>query len=251
MNILEAIDARKSRRVFLPDPIPADISERLMELMADYNREEGLSLRFIEDGGAAFEGLSRSYGMFSGVRTLMVLAGKTDDPNRREKVGYFGERLVLEATAWGLGTCWVAGSFDRNHPALGVPEGDELECVIPVGFVPEGKAVRERIIHRLTHGFGKGGNDADGTLKAFVEADSPLPDAARAGIEAALKAPSAKNGKPLRFSWRDGTLTAAIPDTYWMQWVDLGIAKLHFELAAGGRFPWGNGAAWVPGDAGR
>ena len=104
MNILDAIAIRKSRRAYLSDPIPPSILERLMELMAEFNREQGLSFRFIEDGSAAFASLARSYGMFSGVKALMVLAGKKDDPNRREKCGYFGERLVLEATAYGLGT---------------------------------------------------------------------------------------------------------------------------------------------------
>lgn len=280
MNILEAIDARRSRRAYVSDPIPPSILERLMELMAEFNRDHGLAFRFIEDGGSAFARLSRSYGMFSGVKALMVLAGKEEDPNRAEKCGYFGERLVLEATAYGLGTCWVGGTFDRRNPALGVPEGDTLECVIPVGLVPAEPALRERILHRLTHGFsdaktgrpkgtargkdtGKaietstgaapagddGENAASSTLQGvdkFVTADDALPDGVRSGIEAALKAPSAMNGKPVRFTWRNGKLTASIPDTYRMQWIDLGIAKYHFVLAAGGTFPWGNGAAWNP-----
>lgn len=264
MNILEAIDVRKSRRVYLKDPIPAPVSERLMELMAEFNREEDLSFRFIEDGSAAFAGLSRSYGMFSGVRALMVLAGKKEDPDRREKCGYYGERLVLEATAYGLGTCWVAGTFDRSHPDLGVPEGFELECVIPVGLAPTGKAMRERIIHRLTHGFTGDSRSDNGAGKdegipvradeavfgvqefgKYLEADEEVPERVKAGISAGLKAPSAKNGRPVRYAWREGKLTASIPDTYRMQWVDLGIAKFHFVLAAGGRFPWGNGAAWI------
>ncbi len=250
----------------MSDPIPPSILERLMELMAEFNREQGLSFRFIEDGSAAFASLARSYGMFSGVKALMVLAGKKDDPNRREKCGYFGERLVLEATAYGLGTCWVGGTFDKRHPDLGVPEEDEAECVIPVGFVPEKPAFRERVIHRLTHGLtadtraGTGeGREESGTfggnggadVGASIEADDALPDTVRAGIEAALKAPSAKNAKPVRFSWKGGKLTASIPDAYRLQWVDLGIAKFHFVLAAGGRFPWGNGAAWESGETER
>ncbi len=269
MNILDAIAIRKSRRSYLSDPIPPSILERLMELMAEFNREQGLSFRFIEDGSAAFASLARSYGMFSGVKALMVLAGKKDDPDRREKCGYFGERLVLEATAYGLGTCWVGGTFDKKHPDLGVPGEDEAECVVPIGFVPDKPAFRERLIHRLTHGLtadtragtgnGGPGKEARSGIHAeagspggregtdwglSVEADGRLPDRIRAGIEAALKAPSAKNAKPVRFSWKGGKLTARIPDTYALQWVDLGIAKFHFVLAAGGKFPWGNGAAW-------
>lgn len=239
MNIKDAMKARVSRRAFLGEPVDADVAERLLELMLEINREEGLNFRFIENGGAAFEGLSRSYGMFSGVRSVMVLSGRPDDPERKEKVGYFGERLVLEATAYGLGTCWVAGTFDRHSPALGVPEGDELECVIPVGKARGEASLRERIIHRMTQG-------RELLPEDIVDSDGELPQRVREGLEAVLSAPSAKNGRPVRFTWRQGRLSAAIPDTYHMQWVDLGIAKFHFELAAGGRFERGNGGVWDP-----
>jgi len=246
MNVLDAIEARVSRRVFLPTPIEPDKAERLMEMMVEINRERGLTFRYIENGGAAFEGLSRSYGMFRGVRAVLALAGKPDDPDLLEKCGYYGERIVLEATALGLGTCWVAGTFDRTHPELGVPDGDELACVIPVGYVPESKALRERIIHGLTHRKAADAGDEGFEVDGLGEAPAELRDAIRAGVKAVTKAPSAKNGKPIAIEWREGALRLTVPDTYRMQWVDLGIAKYHFELAAGGSFPRGNGAAWEP-----
>lgn len=31
----------------------------------------------------------------------------------KEKVGYYGEQLILKVTELGLGSCWVGGTFDR------------------------------------------------------------------------------------------------------------------------------------------
>lgn len=52
--------------------------------------------------------------MFSGVNSYFAMAGRRADLCLREKVGYWGEKLVLEATRLGLGTCWVGGTFDRR-----------------------------------------------------------------------------------------------------------------------------------------
>jgi len=42
------------------------------------------------------------------------MIGNKDDPNSQEKLGYYGELIVLQATEMRLGTCWVGGTFDRE-----------------------------------------------------------------------------------------------------------------------------------------
>lgn len=61
-------------------------------------------------------------------------------------------------------------------------------------------------------------------------------------MRAVRRAPSALNRQPVRFVWRDGAVSASVPD-YASQAVDLGIAKLHFEIGAGG-------GSWKPGSGG-
>lgn len=47
--------------------------------------------------------------------------------------GAIGEAFVLEATALGLGTCWVGGSYRREAVAGHIPAGAALLCLIAVG----------------------------------------------------------------------------------------------------------------------
>jgi hypothetical protein len=59
-------------------------------------------------------------------------------------------------------------------------------------------------------------------------------------------APTAMNSQKTRFRYIDGTLYAEIPPEK-LNMVDLGITKLHFELAAGGKFELGSPGAFSKG----
>lgn len=52
----------------------------------------------MEDGSSAFRKLRKSYGLFTNVRSLILMKGKKDDKDLKKKIGYYGEDL-------GLGTC--------------------------------------------------------------------------------------------------------------------------------------------------
>jgi len=55
------------------------------------------------------------------------------------------EHLVLEATARGLGTCWVAWfTQDEVRPVLGVPDDAFVLAVVAVGYPDEAPALRPR-----------------------------------------------------------------------------------------------------------
>ena len=59
-------------------------------------------------------------------------------------------------------------------------------------------------------------------------------------MEAASKAPSAMNKMPTRFIYSRGEVSAYVQD-YSLNAIDLGIAKLHFEIGAGqGKWQFGN-----------
>ena len=47
-------------------------------------------------------------------RTTIAMIGRDDLPDRMEKVGRFGEKIILEATAMGLSTCWAGTSYDKK-----------------------------------------------------------------------------------------------------------------------------------------
>lgn len=238
MTKLEAMDERKSRRLYLEKPLETSIISKLQRLIETYNSTSNLSIRFVEDGSSAFSSYKKTYGLFSGVRSLIVLVGQKDDPNLKEKVGYFGELLVLDATQLGLGTCWVGGTFDSKSSIYQLSDKESLVCVIPVGYV-ENLSFKEKMIHQMVAGKSK-------SIEQLLKSDSKLPENLLEGIKAAQKAPSAANRQPVRFEYKDGIFSAFTDDDAKFNLVDLGIVKAHFEIATGGRFEFGNPANYVP-----
>lgn len=236
MDEINAIKIRISRRQFDGQSLSKELMSHLNEKIVAYNHESGLSIQLIEDAGRAFNGLRKSYGLFSGVKSLIVLKGATSDIYLKEKCGYFGERLVLEATRLGLGTCWVAGTFDKTEPIFKCDESESLICIIPIGISPSEATTKEKIIRSLSHRKSK-------PFERFINNRdlTELPDWMSAGIKSIMLAPSAVNSQPVYLELREGTLSIHTPDKKATDLVDLGIAKLHFELAAGGSFPRGNG----------
>ena len=145
IDYVSAIHQRISRRSYLPAPIEEEKLAVLKQEIEKANQESGLSITFLEDGSEAFEGV-KSYGMFSGVRSLIVLKGFEETEHLREKAGYYGERLVLAATALGLGTCWV-GYFPENpvRNLLGIPREVKVVAITPLGVPDEAPSARPRV----------------------------------------------------------------------------------------------------------
>lgn len=241
MNITQAIDIRKSRRVYTESPVSPRQIAFLKSRIDEYNQKSGLSILFLENGSFAFSGLRKSYGMFNGVRSLFVMKGPKEDPHLKEKIGYFGELLILEATVLGLGTCWVGGTFDAS--GIRRQETEELVCVITVGNVPAAQTRKERLIYRAVHRKTKAVREM---CQIQGKPGDSLPDWLKIAMKAVRKAPSTKNSQKVMILEKNGILQAYVPDTYKFDRVDLGIAKLHFELAAGGHFELGNGGIYHP-----
>ena len=248
MALLEEIEERRSRRKYLPVPLDPDVVERLREAIGEYNRIEGVDMRLVLNDGSAFAGLRKSYGMFSGVQDYIGLidqAADTQGPSEpslsvnAEKMGYYGELVVLHAVGWGLGTCWVGGTFDRTSCPFDLADGETVACCITLGKVPEEMTTKERLLRGLVRRKTKAAEEM------FV-ADAPVPAWFMEGMGAVQKAPSATNRQPVTFEYRKGKVTAAIlgpVDT--LSPFDLGIAKLHFQVGAGGgTWGFGNGAAF-------
>ncbi|OJU12084.1 MAG: hypothetical protein BGN88_02610 [Clostridiales bacterium 43-6] len=235
-DYLKAIESRKSRRSYTKEPIDPEKVWFLKQCMEEINGESGLSIRWLEDGGAAFS-MTKSYGMFKNVRSVMVLQGQRKASDLRERAGYYGERLVLEAARLGLGTCWVAGTYDKSSALLPVIDGEEIVCLISVGNVPPEQTLKEKVIYRSVHRSSLKPED-------FYIADGPVPDWFMNGIKAVQKAPSAINSQKVRFQYKNQTATVTIPETRPTDLIDLGIAKLHFTIGAEGNFPFGNGAVF-------
>lgn len=229
-----AIENRVSRRKFEKEPITDREKEKIISLIDQLNEASGLTMTFLEDGSGAFQKLRKSYGMFTNIRSLILMKGKKNDKDLKEKVGYYGEDLVLSITDLGLGTCWVGGTFDKDE--LTVKDSEELACVVVVGKVAA-PSLKEKMMRSATHRKVK-------SMEERIISDQPLPQWVQNGMEAVLLAPSAKNTQKAKFKYENNILSAQIADDYALDLIDLGIAKKHFDLEAGGTFELGNGGVF-------
>lgn len=239
MTLQDAVNKRCSRRKYINMPIDYFIVNQLKALIDEYSEQAGVDIRLVLNNSDAFNGLRKSYGMFSGVSNYWGLIENPKDEHCKEKLGYYGELLALHATALGLGTCWVGGTFDRTSCPFELSNGERIACVIAVGNVPQEKSIKERLVYSVSH------RKTKSTHELFTS-DEPVPDWFMSGMQSVQKAPSAVNRQPVMFSFHEGRVTAFVKDieTHRMA-LDLGIAKLHFELGAGvGKWDWGNGAGF-------
>ena len=238
MTLLQAIDHRRSRRKYLPAPIAAQTKEALLALAAEYSEKSGGRIELVFDDPAAFDSLRKTYGMLTGVHSYAGLIVNPGDKLAVERLGYYGELLMLHAVAMNLGTCWVGGSFDRACCPFKLIDGEEIVCTISLGVTKEKNSLRESLIYGVTHRKTK-------TAEQMMSADAPVPDWFMAGMEAVQKAPSAVNRQPVLFSFKNGVVSASVENPGTATLLDFGIAKLHFELGAGGgTWDWGNGGTF-------
>ena len=216
MDQLEAIRQRHSVRRYQNVPLKAEDKAALQAALDELNAESGLHMQLVTDEPKAFDGTMAHYGHFSGVTNYIAVVGKKG-PRLEEDAGYYGEKAVLAAQALGLNTCWVALTFKKVPSAYRVEKGEKLEIVISVGYgATQGNPHPSKTPEEICDGY------ADG------------PDWYRAGVDAALLAPTAMNQQKFRISLAGDTMQMK-PGRGFYTKMDLGIAMLHFEIGAGKR----------------
>lgn len=217
MELLEAIRRRHSVRRYSDQPIEAEKVAVLREAIDRYNAESGLNIQLVLEEPKAFSGFLVTYGTFSGVRNYFVMAAPKGK-EWEEKVGYYGEKVVLLAQTLGLNTCWVGLTYKKIPGAFQLREGDIVHCEISLGYGTD-----QGVQHPLK------------PMEKFFEADGEVPAWFKAGMEAALLAPTAINQQKFKFILREGNKVEARPLFSMAGYtvIDLGIAKCHFEIGAG------------------
>ena len=111
--------------------------------------------------------------------------------------GFLGDAFVLEASALGLGTCWVSGTYRRKQIRLPMQENETVLAVIAVG-VPEKPLQAPKNRRR---------KPLDKLMNA-VPADGMMLDAAKL----VQIAPSAMNMQPWRMEALPGAFALTISD---------------------------------------
>ena len=145
-SMSEIILHRKSQRSFTGEELKEELIQKIQDEIIEINAESALEIEFVEDGSRAFSHFGKSYGLFKNVRSLLLLKGNPGQAHFREKIGYYGEKLLLFAESLGLATCWVGGTFDRE--SFSYPEEDHVQAVILLGY-PAESGWKGKILHSL------------------------------------------------------------------------------------------------------
>ena len=177
-----------------------------------------------------------SYGKVAGTPLAAAFVGRAqadgDVPAEvQEAVGYVGEGLVLEATRLGLGTCWIAASFDKKAAGrlADLGPGEVVVAVTPLGYAVERQSGGERVLRTLVKASARLSVEkiAPGIL------DGGWPAWAVEAVQATRIAPSGANRQPWRFRMDGETLVMGrAQKLYWTAPIDFGIARLHVEVGA-------------------
>ena len=130
----EAMYKRHSRRSYLREKLRDEDAAFLKERIHMYNQKHGLHMKLVCGHPEIFKGFRNSYGMFHNVENFIMMMGNSRDVYMQEKLGYFGERLIMEAVERNMGTCWVGGTFAKDALKPYVKEDEKLYCVIAIGY---------------------------------------------------------------------------------------------------------------------
>ena len=221
MTLQEAIEARHSVRAYKEQPLTEDVVKVLEDEIVKLNNEGRLHIQLICNEPKAFQGTMAKYGKFRNANNYLVMAGKKAE-DLDERIGYYGEHLVLLAQTLGLNTCWVGLSYSKVPGTYVLDEGEKIACYIAIGY-----------------GETQGSGHKIKTVEQVSNASDITPSWFKKGVEAALLAPTAVNQQKFSFEYvgmsnnrhqvRANKGFSMIGYTQ----MDLGIAKYHFEIGAG------------------
>ena len=217
MTIQEAIQTRHSVRQYIDKALTEDAVAALRAKIDEVNAKSGLHIQLILNEPKSFQCAMAKYGHFSGVNNYLVMAGKKSD-DLDEKVGYYGEQLVLLAQMLGLNTCWVGVSYSKIPNTYVLGEGEKIVCYISLGYgANQGNSHKTKSVKEVS-------NASDATPKWFLD-----------GVNAALLAPTAVNQQKFFFEYLAGDKVSAKRSVSLVGYtrIDLGIVKYHFEVGAG------------------
>ena len=254
-QLIDAINIRTAVRAFDNEPIDDDMARQLTMTLDPINLLADLHIQLVRDQPGVFAEANAS-GHLANAANYLAIVGPKNDDEAKERAGFYAERVVLTATLRGLGTLWVAGSWDRDQAArhCRVSDAQELYLGVVIGYPANHLAYQAKSYAQLTEE--QRTHRTSKTFEQFTptmsdEERQSAPDWFKAGVEAAMKAPSAMNRQPITFTYNaaDDTAAAHIDptagDEHWAL-NDLGIAKLHFQIGAGqGQWAWGDGGLFI------
>jgi nitroreductase len=265
MNIQGVIFRRISVRAYQPEPASLDDLEAVRrtgeraEALSDADMQ--FHLRTDAQMGNEIKGIIGDYGKTIHAPHYIVLASRERDGYLTD-AGFRFEQMVLDATARGLGTCWVGLMFKEAslRSTLGLDGSWRMIVLSPIGR-PLENSLTNRMLRALAGSKGRKPIDQlffwqrhGGMLPTSVMSDQRLMQV----LEATRWAPSWMNRQPWRFVLLDREILV-----YKIQHqdregkdyhrLDCGIAMCHLHVTAralGIQGRWELGSFEIPGVSG-
>jgi hypothetical protein len=245
-----AIVARHSVRTYLEQPLAPAVLDHLEEFCRSLPGREVARVEIVRQVPAAlFTGIVGGYGKVRGAPSALVVVAHQEARAHQESAGYVGEAVILQATTLGLGTCWVAGFFDRELGASLLPlaPAEQVLAVSPLGHPERRPRLSERLLKRAVGAHSR--RPVEEIAPGFSETNWPA--WAAQGVRLARLAPSAVNRQPWRFELEADPTAVGVgpvaaeptgqlvisatsrgPEGNIPRRLDCGIAMLHFEVGA-------------------
>lgn len=213
-SIMEIIRARHSVRSYDGKPLSEQARDELERVIDACRAESGLDIQLVTGNPEVFN-LAGGLGFVKGADAHIAFV--TDGRAQDEAVGFWGQRIVLEAQRMGLNTCWVAFIARKKSRAV-VPAGKTLRIGIAIGRgTTAGKPRKTKPAL---------------TLSRVESGEAPAWFAL--GMEAAQLAPTAMNNQHFLITLLPDGRTVRAEATKHGSWdaIDLGIVKRNFEETA-------------------
>lgn len=149
IQIIETIKRRRSVRTYQDKALEPDVREKLQRYMDSLENPFGQPVKkYMIDKKVATEGERLgTYGLIKGANTFLGIS-VPDTDLAHVAAGYEFENLILEATALGLGTVWLAATFNRDGfaSAMGIPKDELFPAISPVGYPAAKRSLTESLM---------------------------------------------------------------------------------------------------------
>ena len=217
MDKFEAIEKRRSVRVYRDIPIEESVKAKINDFISALNEESGQCFQAFFNEPTAFTGMF-AYGKLINVKNYVVIVGKKGK-GQEELCGYYGEKLVIFLQTLGINTCWAGISYKKRNVKAIINKGEKLYLLIAMGYGKHlGHKRKSKTFEEVT------------SLTSW--GNKQIPDWFKKGVEYSLLAPTAMNQQKFCFKLIDENTVELKKGLGFYSKTDIGIVKYHFEVGA-------------------
>ena len=224
MTLHEAIKERKSVRTYTGEAPSSSIMSQIRE----FAQQVGSVLPNRHARAVVIDrevdGKIGTYGFIRKAAGFVAIVQKGNEALDAVNAGMAGEKLVLQLTTIGIGTCWLGGTFSHGEVArMANPEQDEhIAAIIAYGYAATREYMGARLMASLV------GARKRKPFESLFEVDSNCQ--CHAALESMRLAPSSSNSQPWRVVEQGGDFHFFCVEKRKLNLLDMGIGMFHFAI---------------------